>query len=78
MEDIINYIDQKPSKAIVYLLMLAVVALSGVVIYLFRDKQKQEVKNLDMLIRSLEALKNNAISFETFKEKLDSLLRKYG
>lgn len=78
MGNVINYIDGNPSKAIVYLLMVAVVTLSGVVVYLFRDKQKQEVKNFDMLIRSLEALKDNTNLLDRVKEKLDILLRKHG
>jgi len=78
MESIINYIDENPSKAIVYLLMAAVMSLSGVVVYLFRDRQKQELKNFDMLIRSLETLKDNTNLLDRVREKLDILLRKHG
>ncbi len=78
MSSIIDYIDESPTKAIVYLLMLAVVALAGVVVYLFKDKQKNEVKNFDMLIRSIENLKDNTNALERLQEKVDGLLRKNG
>jgi hypothetical protein len=70
MKDIIEYIDAHPDKSIVYLLMVAIVSLSFTVIYLFRDKQKQEEQNFNMLIRSLEALKDNAIEFKLSKSQL--------
>ena len=48
MGNVIEYIDEAPNRAIVYLLMMAVLTLSSVVVYLFKDKQKQEVATFDL------------------------------
>ena len=78
MGNVIQYIDEAPNRAIVYLLMMAVLTLSSVVVYLFKDKQKQELKNFDMLVRSIENLKDNTHALELLQDKVDVLLRKHG
>lgn len=78
MGNVIEYIDEAPNRAIVYLLMMAVLTLSSVIVYLFKDKQKQELKNFDMLVRSIENLKDNTHALELLQDKVDVLLRKHG
>ena len=78
MEKVLELSSDEPDKAIIYLLGLIITVLCGVVVILWKDRKKEEIKNFNMLLKNLEYIKENSISFEGVKDKIDQLLRKYG
>ena len=68
METVITYIDESPGKAIVYILMVAILGLCGVILALWRDKNKNEKKNFNMLVRSIENLKDYATAINNLTD----------
>lgn len=78
MDKVLDYTNDEPNKALIVLLITITVSLSGLVIALWKEKKKEDVKNFNMLLKAVESFKDNAVALEGLKEKVDQLLRKYG
>ena len=87
MDKVLEYSDDSPYKAIIYLLLLAIVGLCGVIVVLWKEQKKEEVKNFNMLLKAIEAFRENGnaldsvktnaiIEFNNIKNKMDQLLHK--
>ena len=77
MDKVLELSDKDPNAALIYFLSVVIVALCGVVITLWSQKKKEDVKNFNMLIRNIENLKDNANALERLQDKVDSLLKKH-
>lgn len=76
MEDVIDYASNSPNEALIYVLCTIITALCFVVRTLWTDRKAEEAKNFNMLLKSVENFKDNAVALEGLKDKVDQLLRK--
>ena len=70
MDKVVEYSSESPYKAIVYMLVVAVAGLCSVVVVLWKDNKKEEVKNFNMLLRAIEAFKENGEELDSVKNNL--------
>jgi hypothetical protein len=78
MDKVIEASNENPNEALIYLLGLIITVLCGVVVMLWKERKKEEVKNFNMLLRAVEGFKDNSFALERLQYKIDQLLKKYG
>ena len=87
MDKIIEYSGDSPNKAIICILLSAVVGLCGVIVVLWEEQRQEEVKNFNMILKSIESFRQNGVAldsvktsaiveFNNIKNKMDQLLEK--
>ena len=71
MDKVLELSNEDPNGALIYFLSVVIVALCGVIITLWSQKKKEDVKNFNMLIRAIEKFKDVDNALERISEKVD-------
>lgn len=71
MEKVIELSDKDPNGALIYFLSVVILSLCWVVLTLWSQKKKEDVKNFNMLIRAIEKFKDVDNALERISEKVE-------
>ena len=71
MDKVLELSSKDPNGALIYFLSVVILALCTVIVTLWSQKKKEDVKNFNMLIRAIEKFKDVDNALERISEKVE-------